>query len=418
MEPLQIAIIGLGGFAGSHHSAVRGLEAEGKCRLTCTCDPNPAAFEQQMLDWDFAGRGVRVFDNYLEMLESCGGELDVVTIPTPVPLHSAMHRACVERGLAVYLEKPPTLDWRELEEMITVDQSARKQTNVGFNFIDDPVRHALKQRILEREFGKVVKIGLKGAAPRPRSYYKRASWAARLMMDGRLVLDSCMGNAMAHLVHNVLFWGGGGEVLSWAPIQSTRAELYRAHDVEGIDTVFCSAVLESGAKLDLALTHACEGQYPTLEWLVCEKATVRYVVGAEYSIDWNDGRVENGPAGKQNWLAYNIAGYLDYVRDIRDRPVNRLEDCRPFVHLCDLVYVAAGHITTVRPENLDITPTGGSEYVSIRDIKPAIDRFSDSGEFPSEQGLAWAAPGGQANIDALPSLTEVVAAMRAERAAL
>ena len=109
MEPLQIAIIGLGGFAGSHHSAVRGLEAEGKCRLICTCDPNPAAFEQQMRDWDFAGRGVRVFDNYVSMLDGCASELDAVTIATPVPLHSEMHRACVERGLPVYLEKPPTL---------------------------------------------------------------------------------------------------------------------------------------------------------------------------------------------------------------------------------------------------------------------------------------------------------------------
>ncbi len=415
MEPLQIAIIGLGGFAGSHHSAVRGLEAEGKCRLICTCDPNPAAFEQQMRDWDFAGRGVRVFDNYVSMLDGCASELDAVTIATPVPLHSEMHRACVERGLPVYLEKPPTLDWRELEEMIAADQSASKLTHVGFNFIDDPVRHVLKQRILEGEFGDILKIGLKCAAPRPRSYYKRASWAARLMMDGRLVLDSCMGNAMAHLVHNVLFWGGEGQVLSWAPIRSAKAELYRAHDIEGIDTVFTSAVLESGAKLDLALTHACEGQYPTLEWLVCEKATIRYVIGGEYSIDWNDGRAESGPAGKQNWLAYNMAGYLDYVRGVRKRPVNRLEDCRPFVHLCDLVYVAAGHITTVLPDDLEITPAGGSEYVAIRGIKPAIDRFSEAGEFPSEQGLSWAAPGGQANIDDLSSLREIVAEMRAER---
>ena len=51
-------------------------------------------------------------------------------------------------------------------------------------------------------------------------------------MEGELVLDVCMGNAVAHWVHNMLQWCGEGEVLSWADIDSVQAELYRAHAIE------------------------------------------------------------------------------------------------------------------------------------------------------------------------------------------
>ena len=46
--------------------------------------------------------------------------------------------------------------------------------------------------------------------------------------DGRVVLDSCLGNALAHFVHNMLFWIGGPELLSWAQIAAVRAEVEHA----------------------------------------------------------------------------------------------------------------------------------------------------------------------------------------------
>jgi len=413
MKPLRVATIGMGGFAVSHHNVIHQLEAAGECQLICTCDPNPAAFAQRMLDLDFTGRGVRFYDHYLAMLDECTGGLDLVTIPTPVPLHAEMHRACVERGLAVYLEKPPTLDWRELEEMLVVEQRASRLTNVGFNYIDDPIRQELKGRILAGEFGAIRKIGLKGIWPRPISYYRRAPWAGRLMMDERLILDSCMGNALAHHVHDALFWAGTGGLFSWAEVRSVNAELYRAHEIEGVDTVFASAVLQGGAVLEIALTHACDGVQMQQEWVVCEKATVHYAMGEEIRILWKDGRVEWSVAENNVWLNDTLPAYFAYVRGLRDRPTTRLEDCRPFVYLCDLVYVAAGKIATVPETYLERsrTPDGTSENVAIRDIRPIVDQFFATGAFPSAQGVPWGSPGGYAGSEDLPVLPEVVRRM-------
>ena len=51
-----------------------------------------------------------------------------------------MHKAIVARGLACYLEKPPTLWPDELAQMIATDADARFATNVGFNFTIEPAR--------------------------------------------------------------------------------------------------------------------------------------------------------------------------------------------------------------------------------------------------------------------------------------
>src|SRR5262245_51931939 len=126
-SPIRLAIIGMGGFAGDHHRVARALEAEGACRVVCTCDPQREKFAAETERWEFSRRVVRVFADYREMLDACQADLDLVAVPTPVPLHAPMHRAAVERGLACYLEKPPTLDHAEMKEMLAVEERAVKQ---------------------------------------------------------------------------------------------------------------------------------------------------------------------------------------------------------------------------------------------------------------------------------------------------
>src|SRR5207237_9307357 len=121
-------------------------------------------------------------------------------------LHAEMHAAATARGLPVYLEKPPTLDHVELEAMIRSDAQARKASLVGFNFIIEKARLSLKERLLAGEFGAVRGATLSALWPRPASYFARNNWGGRLLVDGHVVLDSCFGNAMAHFVHNLLFW--------------------------------------------------------------------------------------------------------------------------------------------------------------------------------------------------------------------
>ena len=400
----------MGGFAGWHHDVIQQLEAEGQCQLICTCDPDPGAFMDKMHDWQFTGRDVLVFDNYLDMLDACAAQLDLVTIPTPVPLHAEMHRACVERGLAVYLEKPPTLDSAEMDTMLAVEAGARMQTNVGFNYIVEQPRLALKQRIVAGEFGHVRKVNFTGLWARSREYYQRNNWAGRLMLNGRPVLDSCMGNAMAHFTHNILFWAGQADVFNWSPIKQVRAELYRAHAIQGVDTFFILAQTDDDITLQLALTHGYDGPYYHPEVVECENATITYLTGDHYEIRYKDGSSESQTTPAVS-LRENLATHLAYLRgDGLPHPITRLVDSQPFVHLNDLAYIASGQISTVPAQYWHTAQSSEEpgELVGIQDIASIAERFFSTGEFPSEQRVPWAHTGGTATRQDLPRLLSIV----------
>jgi len=403
----------MGGFAAAHQDAVIALESEGVCKLMCSCDPDSSRFSEDMLKWDYSNRGVKVFDDYSDMLDACKDEIDVVTIPTPINLHAVMHRAAIERGISVYLEKPPTLNYSEMEEMLTIEQCAPKATNVGFNFIIESTRQDLKRRLLDAAFGQLRLVELFGNWPRPDSYFIRNNWAGKLVLGDGLVLDSIMGNAMAHYVHNVLFWAGKGELYSWPGVDSVKAELYRANKIEGTDTVFLDIQADSDIEIRIALTHACGGEQKQYERLHCDNAVIDYCTYDKYTIKYNDGRVETAPADSGNLLVENLRHYCRYISGSAPRPVSRLIDCVPFVDANDLAYIAAGKITTVAEQYVSEKQADGQNGIAsqIDDIESVCRTFVETGRFPSDQSVPWSSPGGKAYKSDLYRLVDVVKSM-------
>ncbi|BCM88585.1 inositol 2-dehydrogenase/D-chiro-inositol 3-dehydrogenase [Abditibacteriota bacterium] len=407
---LKAAVIGLGGFAHAHHDALRVLEANGEVQVVATCDPQVEKFAATPLLADLEARSVPIHTDYLEMLDVHANELDFVTIPTPIPLHATMHRACVERGMAVYLEKPPTLDWRELDSMIETEKEAHFQTQVGFNFIIETTRQSLKARILAGEFGDLKRAIFVGCHPRSESYFRRAHWAGRLRNNGHLILDSCVGNALAHQIHNLLFWCGESEVLSWGEIRSVEAELYRAHAIENFDTVFARGQCGQ-TNIWVGATHTGSGPAWQHEIVDCEHARIIYG-GPTYQIHWHDGRQEENPTDTNtvsNILVRNLRYFAHYLRGEEVRPLTTLADSRPFVMLNDLILVAAGHITTL-PNTLVDNQMGSREEVlrSVVEIQTSLQLFLEQGLFPSEMGTAWAIAGGRAQASQITQLDAVI----------
>lgn len=412
--PLRIGIIGMGGFAGVHQSAMLQLEAKGQSRLVCTCDPQADKFASQQEQWEYDRRGVQVFPDYLSMLDACGSELDLLVIPTPINFHAEMHRAGVERGIPVYLEKPPTLDPDELEAMIACDSRAAKATLVSFNFIIEKPRQSLKTRLLAGEFGTLQEARLQVRWPRPESYFTRNNWAGKLVWnDGRLILDSCMGNAMAHFVHNLLYWAGNDGLMSWADLQQVRAELYRAHLIEGADTFFVQATTGAGVSLRVALTHACVQDNLQVEELHCARAVIRYVVGSHHEIQWADGTLEREDLPPFDSVVDNHLAHYRYLRGETDRPATRLVDSRPFVHLNNLAYVSSGEITPF-PADLVQTvrnPRDQFDYRQVEGLGAALDEFITRGVWPGQTRFGRATPARLATPNDLKTTHAVVGRM-------
>jgi predicted dehydrogenase len=378
----------MGGFAASHHNTVARLEERGIARLVCTCDPHAASFAAEQEAWRFAQRGVKVFADYRAMLSTCSAELDYVATPTPIALHAEMHEAITSYGIPAYVEKPPTLDYQELERMIAADARARKSSLVGFNFIVEKSRLALKERLLSGEFGAIRGGTLSALWPRPSGYFARNGWSGRLIVNGHIVLDSCFGNAMAHFVHNMLFWTGTPGLFSWAEIAAVRAELYRAHGIEGADTFFVEADLATGCTLRFALTHACAGASMSSETVICEKAILRYAVGGQIEVSWKDGRSERISSGPFDGLEENHIEYCRYMRGELQRPATTLADSRPLVILNDLAHVSSGSIHPI-PAHLVSHARDEKEqkdYLVVEGLPKVVDSFLSRGIWPGYAG--------------------------------
>lgn len=354
-----VAVVGLGGYAAQHHAALERLEAEGKCQVAATCDP--------VLD----SPRVPTYRTLEELLGRHGSELDVVTLPVPVPLHASMHRAVVDMGIACYLEKPPTLWWPEYQAMLEVESRAVRPTQVGFNFIGDPLRQELKRRIEAGEFGALREASLFAVWPRDAAYYARAGWAGRMTLQGKPVLDNPLGNAMAHHVQNILFLCGAQE------IESVRASLLRAHPIESFDTAFVSARLPSGVETRFAATHADNGAHFERETLTFERARIVFTA-------WNRAEIHRGSTVEHlqsaipnhaAMLEHNLAAYLEGVAP------TPLSACAPFVSLIDLAYLSSNGAGNVDPKRV----TKGDGKVHVEGLLESLKRFAESGAWPDEE---------------------------------
>lgn len=398
----------MGGYAGSHHDAVLKLEERRLARLVCTCDPQRETFAARQGGWRFRDRGVYAFDDYQTMLATCGKHLDLLVVPTPVELHAEIHRAAVEAGIAVYLEKPPTLDYAELEAMIACDRQARKASLVGFNFIIEPPRLALKQRLLDGEFGARQEVRLRAAWSRPTSYFRRCPSAGRLFVGSRLVLDSCLSNELAHFVHNALFWAGAGSLMSWPELASVRAELYRAHLIESADTLFAEARMKDGVQVRLALSLAHAGPCSQSEIVVCEKATIEYIVGRGAHVRWTSGKVETIAWEPFDPLLENHLAYLRYLTDEAPRPATTLADSRAFVALNALCFLSSRTISPIPADRVSLVCNAKEQkdYVSVAGLEAMLEEFVSAGRWPGLNGWPRALPALRVTPSELPSLQE------------
>ena len=404
--PFRVAICGIGGFASSHHQEFAALEQTGALKVVATCDPALDRLGELCLRHGFAQRGVATHSSFEEMLEAHKGEIDFGVVATPIPCHAPMHRSLLEKGIACYLEKPPTLDPAEFSEMLESERSARTPTHVGFLFVELSDRLALKARMVAGEFGKPLEFSFLGLTARNPAYFQRSNWAGRLRLGDGLVLDSCLGNAMAHYLNNMLFWAASDRVESWARPLDMECELYRANAIEGCDTIFARCGLNNGSTLRLAASHACENAIPiTKERMVFENATVVIHGAKSVSIAWRDGRDEafeiQTPA-----LKSGLAAYLDFLAGHNKRPPQSLADCRGFVEANALFYVAAEAIHTIAPAHL--RQASPDSPMALEDIEPACRAMVDEGKLPSRSNRAWGRQGGNAVSADLPNLRAAV----------
>ena len=135
----------------------------------------------------------QVFEDHEALLEH-REDLDAVVVATDVRSHASIACACMEAGLATFLEKPMT---RTIEEAIEVVNTARRTQvpiMIGFNLRYAPFYRRLKQLVSDGAVGQLVSIEWKEILS-PQAWadgYCRAGWySQKEKVGGWLLEKSC-----------------------------------------------------------------------------------------------------------------------------------------------------------------------------------------------------------------------------------
>ncbi|MBD1424463.1 Gfo/Idh/MocA family oxidoreductase [Sphingobacterium arenae] len=121
-ERVNLACIGVGNRAGE---IIRDLYKTGLCNIVALCDVDMNAPHTQQILKMFPD--VPRFQDFRQMFDKMGNQIDAVSIGTPDFAHFAITMTALELGKHVYVEKPMAQTFWEVELMM---QKAKKHSNV------------------------------------------------------------------------------------------------------------------------------------------------------------------------------------------------------------------------------------------------------------------------------------------------
>ncbi len=154
MKSLGIGIIGTGFMGKAHAFAYRGALAAFPDlpvpRLVAIADLNAASASAAARQYGFETST----GDWRELVNNPA--VDIVSITTPNTLHKEMALAAIAAGKHVHCEKPLSPTLRDSEEMMRAAEAKGVVTQVGFNYIKNPLIKMAREMIASSELGEIT----------------------------------------------------------------------------------------------------------------------------------------------------------------------------------------------------------------------------------------------------------------------
>ncbi len=181
-QALRLAVVGAGSIGRRH---VDYLLQEPGVSVAALADPSAAART-------FANeRGVRHFEDHRAMLDAT--PLDGVIVATPNALHEEVAIACMERGIAVLIEKPIAHSLASASRIVDAVARTRVPVLVGHHRRHNPLLAAAREFIASGAIGGIVTIAAIDLRRKPDAYYdmawRREPGGGPLLINGIHDLD-------------------------------------------------------------------------------------------------------------------------------------------------------------------------------------------------------------------------------------
>jgi predicted dehydrogenase len=359
-----IAVIGIHGHGASH---VRNALTRG--RLVAVIDPRPPAEGSPA---DVAGTA---WYADLDAFLAADSSVDVAILCTPLPTHAPMTTALLRAGIDVLLEKPPTTTMAEFDDLLAVEAETGRICQVGFQSLGSAALAAVAEVVAAGRIGEVSHIGVAGTWVRATSYFRRAPWAGKRMLDGRPVVDGVTTNPLAHATATALRLAGARRVDDVIDID---LELYRANDIEADDT--SSLVLRSTTGPTIAAALTLCAPVNTDPWVAVYGSAG--LVRLFYTRDEVSLELQDQEPVRTTYERVDLLGNLLAARAGEAELLNPLADNGAFMAVMEAVRLAPDPVP-IDPALVIWEPVAGSEPADVHPVvsgvTEAVHRVAASG---------------------------------------
>jgi len=153
-DRIKMGLIGAGGYGMSDTKAALGV---GGVEIVAVCDVDSSHLEQGAdAIAKLQNARPKTFKHYEELLDVAG--LDAVIIAAPPHWHALPFIAAVEKGLAVYSEKPLAYDIREGRAMVEAATKHPVTVQIGFQRRQSQAMAEAKTFMAEGKVGRIVQV--------------------------------------------------------------------------------------------------------------------------------------------------------------------------------------------------------------------------------------------------------------------
>lgn len=146
----RLGFLGTGWIGRHRMEAVLG---SGRCEAIAICDPSPEMREAALM----LAPNARVVDDLDGMLAQ---DLDGVVIATPSALHARQSIAALERGVAVFCQKPLGLTGEEVQAVIDAARASDVLLGVDFSYRLTSGMQAIRELVSRGDLGAVHAVDL------------------------------------------------------------------------------------------------------------------------------------------------------------------------------------------------------------------------------------------------------------------
>ncbi|MCB0080350.1 MAG: Gfo/Idh/MocA family oxidoreductase, partial [Caldilineaceae bacterium] len=150
-NPVRIGVVGAGSIS------LRGImphlsqaDVQPLARMTAVCDPVPGRAQAAAEKFNVP----HAYESYEELLDS--GEVDAITIASPIGIHYEQGKAAIERGIHIHFNKTMTTTRAEADDLIALAEQKGVKLLASPGQMLNGVHRSLRRMVLDGTIGDLV----------------------------------------------------------------------------------------------------------------------------------------------------------------------------------------------------------------------------------------------------------------------